>query len=143
MKINLFKKIIYFFSVILITLGLSIAFQSILAAWSTPGGNPPTCATNTAGCDAPINGSATEQYKAGALGVGGLIHGYSMAVFDGQIKISGGTPGAGKILTSDAAGLASWQAASASLPTCPVGSFLVSTGSGWDCGAVGMATYGD
>ena len=29
----------------------------------------------------------------------------------GQVKITGGTPGAGKILTSDAGGLASWQAA--------------------------------
>ncbi|MCC7029926.1 MAG: hypothetical protein IT257_06440 [Chitinophagaceae bacterium] len=31
--------------------------------------------------------------------------------FNGQIKIKGGTPGAGKVLTSDANGLASWQAA--------------------------------
>jgi hypothetical protein len=28
---------------------------------------------------------------------------------NGQIKISGGTPGAGKVLTSDATGLATWQ----------------------------------
>ena len=29
---------------------------------------------------------------------------------NGQVKITGGTPGAGKVLTSDAAGLGSWQA---------------------------------
>lgn len=32
----------------------------------------------------------------------------------GQIKITGGSPGVGYILTSDATGLASWQPASAS-----------------------------
>ena len=32
---------------------------------------------------------------------------------NGQIKITGGTPGAGKVLTSDAAGLASWATPSA------------------------------
>jgi hypothetical protein len=29
--------------------------------------------------------------------------------FTGQVKIAGGSPGAGKVLTSDASGLASWQ----------------------------------
>ncbi len=33
----------------------------------------------------------------------------------GQMKITGGNPGTGKVLTSDAAGLASWQAASGGL----------------------------
>jgi hypothetical protein len=28
---------------------------------------------------------------------------------NGQVKITGGTPGAGKVLTSDASGTASWQ----------------------------------
>ncbi|MBK8668672.1 MAG: collagen-like protein [Saprospiraceae bacterium] len=32
---------------------------------------------------------------------------------NGQVKISGGTPGAGKVLTSDASGLATWQAPTA------------------------------
>jgi len=60
------------------------------------------------------------------LGIGGLFRAYSNAIFDcnvgigtinpgaklevaGQIKITGGSPGAGKVLTSDASGLASWQ----------------------------------
>ncbi len=38
---------------------------------------------------------------------GGYIHGNVFA--DGQLKITGGNPGAGKILTSDAHGLATWQ----------------------------------
>lgn len=35
---------------------------------------------------------------------------------NGEVKISGGSPGPGKVLTSDANGLASWQAAGLSLP---------------------------
>lgn len=38
---------------------------------------------------------------------GGYFHGNVFT--DGQLKITGGTPGVGKILTSDANGLASWQ----------------------------------
>lgn len=34
----------------------------------------------------------------------------------GQVKITGGAPGAGKVLTSDAVGLASWVAPSSSYP---------------------------
>lgn len=33
----------------------------------------------------------------------------SQLTFNGQIKITGGTPGAGKVLTSDASGLATWE----------------------------------
>ena len=49
----------------------------------------------------------------------------------GQVKITGGTPSAGKVLTSDAAGLASWQAAVA-VPSGAVMFFnLASCPSGW------------
>ncbi len=49
----------------------------------------------------------------------------------GQIQVSGGSPGIGKVLTSDAAGLASWQAA-AGLPSGAVMFFNLSTcPSGW------------
>ncbi len=42
------------------------------------------------------------------IGIGTAAPGAKLDV-SGQIKISGGSPGAGKVLTSDAAGLASWQ----------------------------------
>ena len=42
---------------------------------------------------------------------GGYFHGNIFT--DGQLKITGGVPGAGKVLTSDASGLASWQAPAA------------------------------
>lgn len=49
----------------------------------------------------------------------------------GQLQISGGSPGAGKILTSDAGGLGSWQTPSA-VPTGAVMFFnLSSCPSGW------------
>lgn len=143
MTIKLFSSIKFFFSflfIIALTLGLSISFQSLLAAWTAPLANPSTCVSGNPGCNAPVNDSATAQYKAGALGVGGILRGYSTAVFDGnvgigtaspgaklevagQVKITGGTPGAGKILTSDATGLASW-----SIPSGSVASVFGRTG---------------
>jgi len=48
----------------------------------------------------------------GNVGIGTSGPGAKLDV-NGQIKISGGAPGAGKVLTSDAAGIASWQTPSA------------------------------
>ena len=47
----------------------------------------------------------------GNVGIGTTAPGAKLEVA-GQIKITGGTPGADKVLTSDASGLASWQASS-------------------------------
>ena len=48
----------------------------------------------------------------GNVGIGTTSPGAKLEVA-GQVKITGGTPGAGNVLTSDAAGLASWQAPAA------------------------------
>src|SRR5665213_1393727 len=48
---------------------------------------------------------------AGNMGIGTAAPGAKLEVA-GQVKITGGSPGAGKVLTSDAAGLASWEGAS-------------------------------
>jgi len=48
----------------------------------------------------------------GDVGIGTSSPGAKLEV-GGQVKITGGSPGAGKVLTSDAVGLASWQAVSA------------------------------
>jgi len=59
----------------------------------------------------------------------------------GQVKITGGSPGAGKVLTSDNAGLASWQSAP-SIPSGAVMSFNLSTcPSGWSEFTSGRGRY--
>ena len=54
--------------------------------------------------------------SAGDVGIGTITPGAKLEVA-GQVKITGGTPGAGKVLTSDASGLASWQTPTSSCGT--------------------------
>ena len=54
---------------------------------------------------------------AGNVGIGTITPGAKLEVV-GQVKITGGSPGASKVLTSDATGLATWQV-------------LTGGGSGW------------
>ena len=66
----------------------------------------------------------------GFVGIGTTGPGAKLEV-SGQVKITGGTPGAGEVLTSDATGLATWEAPS-SVPSGFVGFFdLASCPSGW------------
>ena len=51
-------------------------------------------------------GNNNPQYK---LDVSGNLHVATNTVLDGSLKIAGGAPAAGKVLTSDAAGNASWR----------------------------------
>ena len=60
---------------------------SYVSAWTAPTVTPPN--GNVA---APVNISNTAQYKSGALGVGGLIRGYSDAIFDGKVGIGTASP---------------------------------------------------
>jgi hypothetical protein len=46
---------------------------------------------------------------AGGVGIAGALNVGGNTVFTGTIEIDGGSPGAGKVLTSDASGLASWN----------------------------------
>lgn len=56
----------------------------------------------------------------------------------GVIKISGGTPGVGKVLTSDATGLASWQTANVAASNYPIVSMGCQT---WMAKNLDVATY--
>jgi hypothetical protein len=67
--------------------------------------------------------------QGGNVGIGTTNPGAKLEVA-GQVKITGGSPGAGKVLTSNAAGLASWQAAAGGI-TCA------------DCDARFVNTTGD
>ena len=56
--------------------------------------------------DSPYSAVAINAFG-GNVGIGTSTPGARLEVA-GQVKITGGTPGAGKVLTSDVAGLASW-----------------------------------
>ena len=63
----------------------------------------------------------------GGVGVGTTVPGAALDI-NGQIKIQGGTPGSGKVLTSDAAGLASWTtSAVVTQATTSANGYLAST----------------
>jgi hypothetical protein len=65
------------------------------------------------------NAAPSEKMRIDYLGNVGVGTGSPTAKLEvaGQVKITGGSPGAGKVLTSDAAGLASWQAPAAGAGT--------------------------
>ncbi len=67
----------------------------------------------------------------GNVGIGTVTPGAKLEVA-GQIKITGGTPGVGKVLTSDASGLASWTTAGGGgLPSGTSGQTLRHDGTNW------------
>jgi hypothetical protein len=84
--IQIFKKSSYWLSVATlgIILGLSIQFTK---AWTEP-----TAIAPNGNVGAPINTGDNSQYKAGALGIGKVLHGYSNAVFDGNVGIGTTSP---------------------------------------------------
>ncbi|MBU0897973.1 hypothetical protein KJ806_02490, partial [Patescibacteria group bacterium] len=63
------KQFIYFCLIVLIILGISISFQSILAEWVNPQSLPPTD-----NLPAPINVSGVAQYKLGKLSIGTSVN---------------------------------------------------------------------
>lgn len=73
-----------------------VAGVSLVYSWTGPTATPPG-----GNVSAPINVGTTAQYKSGALSIGGLLQAP-------QIQLTTGAA-TGKVLTSDASGLASWQ----------------------------------
>lgn len=68
----------------------------------------------------------------GNVGIGTTEPGAKLEVA-GQVKITGGSPGANKVLTSDASGLATWQASSG----LPSGSIIMYSGP-WNFDGTGL-----
>lgn len=117
---------IVFLGLVLI-LGVSYALATHGPTWHPPVSGPPVCNTGDSGCDPPVNVSDVPQWRDGALVIEDILTVNKLGVtpnlatfvpdptakldVDGKIRIRGvgaDTPGVGKILTSDANGLASW-----------------------------------
>lgn len=101
------KEIIY----PIITAIVLVGSANALYAWTSPTAIPPK-----ANVPAPINTGTTPQAKKGSLGIDGNFAVFGNAAFTGKVRIVDGTQGAGRVLTSDANGVASWQP----LPAKPV-----------------------
>ena len=74
-------------------------------------------------------------YPSGNVGIGTTAPGAKLEVA-GQVKITGGTPGTGKVLTSDTSGLASWQTITGTLPSGTSGQTLRHDGTNWVASSV-------
>ena len=93
----------YFYTSLLAFVALCLLIGPYVLGWTTPTSTPPG-----GNLPAPINTSSANQGKIGYLAVGtSTTPTYPLEVY-GQVKITGGSPGTGKVLTSDSAGLASW-----------------------------------
>ena len=124
MKKNILENVRIIVLAGILSLGVGVAF----AGW-TPA--PSSAPDNNV--EAPLNISSANQVKLGGLWVNALGASNGLVVPDGNVgigtsgipsgniklevvgtvKIAGGNPGVGKVLTSDANGLASWQQGSA------------------------------
>jgi len=92
MKLKHFKNFFSFIFAIILTLGLSIAFQSLLAAWTAPLANPPACLSGNPGCDAPLNTSTSAQVTNGSLWmVNSSNPSYGLIVEQGKVGIGTNT----------------------------------------------------
>ena len=62
------KLVLMLVGAVIITFGLCISLQSLLAAYSAPLSNPAACDTNNPGCSAPLNlGATSNQAMSGSL----------------------------------------------------------------------------
>ena len=59
---------------------------------STAGVSVGNCPVSVPGCNTPINVSDNPQVKIGAFGIGGVLRGYSDAIFDGKVGIGTDNP---------------------------------------------------
>ena len=92
-----FKIFFLFASAVILTLGLSISFQSLLAAWTAPLANPSICISGNPGCDAPLNAGPLSQSKLGALRIVNQNYPaspYGLIVEKGKVGIGTTNPGA-------------------------------------------------
>ena len=105
--------------VLALALALGISYVSAAGTWTPPTATPPGGMV-----DVPINVGSNAQIKAGDLGVGAFLANLNSQFLGNvtigtttspaQLRLVNGTQGAGKVLTSDANGNATWAAGTAS-----------------------------
>ncbi|NDC42435.1 MAG: hypothetical protein EBZ77_12955, partial [Chitinophagia bacterium] len=98
---------------------VAIGFGAVASGLgSTAIGNKASATADNALVLGSINGvngaTASVNVGIGTTAPASKLHVVGQTQVDGQIKITGGTPGNGKVLTSDATGLASWTSPAAS-----------------------------
>lgn len=131
-----FKTLVQFTlpRIIILTAILTAAMGTsyLYAQWAGPQANPPG-----QNVDAPLNVGSVSQIKQAGLSLLSLI-------VNGKVQIQDGTQGKGKVLLSDANGIAGWVSTSSlgigggsgtSLPPCAVGQILQYDGVSWQCAA--------
>jgi hypothetical protein len=92
MKSKNLKIFFSFIFAVILTLGLSISFQSILAAYTAPLNDPPICHSGNPGCDAPLNASANTQPTDGSLWIVNTSNPtYGLIVENGPVGIGTNT----------------------------------------------------
>lgn len=119
-----------------------LVFIGAAVANAGPCGAPGTC-----NAPAPLNVGLNQQTKLGSLYLNGstsalstaLVVMFGTSTFNGHVQITDGTQGAGKILTSDANGVASWQTSSSSASSTIIYNYkttcrasIVTSNAGWN-----------
>lgn len=94
MKFKNYKQFFLIISAVILTLGLSISFQSLLAGYTPPLDSPPTCASGNPGCDAPLDKSSYVNAKSGPLWINTSGIGYPGLWVTGKVGIGSNAPSA-------------------------------------------------
>ncbi|MFA5459798.1 MAG: hypothetical protein WC283_00445 [Candidatus Paceibacterota bacterium] len=128
------KKNIYFYTNLLAWALVFFLAGNYVFGWTTPSQNPPAGNITPSFSQWTTSGSNI-YYNTGNVGIGTTSPGAKLEVA-GNIKITGGSPGSGKVLTSDASGLASWSAPSSNTPP---GGIIMYSGA-WNFDATGLGT---
>lgn len=102
-----YKKFSLLIIAIILTLGLSISFQSLLAAWTAPLANPPTCLIGNPGCDADTLQTVTT--RGNTTGLGLVVNGQTINHQANNFFYLNSYDGFQLRINSDAAGVANFQ----------------------------------